>query len=358
MRASERCRGTETSRLVKLGEFGWCVLAWLLASACKEPASLEERHESTPQAQLQEEPLQALPPAPREDANRVALGRQLFAERRLSADGTVACVSCHILGQAGQDGRKVSLGVHQRAGSVNAPSVLNAGFNFVQFWDGRAATLEDQVSGPLTNPAEMGGDWARTLGFLKTDASYSAAFARAFGDGVTETNIRSAFAAYERTLVTPDSRFDRWLRGEKGALSPDELAGYERFKSVGCVACHQGANVGGNMFQRFGVMGEYFVDRGHIEQADYGRFNVTHQEQDRFVFRVPSLRNVALTAPYFHDGSAATLEQAVATMAKYQLGQTLDAPSSAQIVAFLKTLTGRLPGESPDTELAKNGVRP
>jgi cytochrome c peroxidase len=240
---------------------------------------------------------------------------------------------------------------------VNAPSVFNSGFNFVQFWDGRAATLEEQIGGPLTSPNEMGSDWPRVLAFLGGNAEYVKRFRVAFPDGVSEGNVRAAVASFERTLNTPNARFDLWLRGDKQALSEVEKAGYERFKAVGCVACHQGGNVGGNMFQRFGVMGEYFEDRGHIVEADYGRFNVTHLEADRFAFRVPSLRNVALTAPYFHDGSAATLEQAVGTMAKYQLGQNLDSSAISQIVAFLKTLTGHLPELGPDGPLAE-GAKP
>jgi cytochrome c peroxidase len=181
------------------------------------------------------------------------------------------------------------------------------------------------------------------LAKLRADESYSRAFAGLFADGVTEANVRTAIAAFERTLTTPGSRFDRWLAGERSLLTEAEASGYERFKTAGCIACHQGRNVGGNMFQRFGVMGDYFADRGNVTKADYGRYNVTKQEQDRHVFRVPSLRNVELTAPYFHDGSAETLEQAVRVMAKYQLGRVLPEQDLASIVLFLKTLTGQKP---------------
>jgi cytochrome c peroxidase len=163
--------------------------------------------------------------------------------------------------------------------------------------------------------------------------------------GITERNVRTSIATFERTLLTPGARFDRWLQGDKGALSEEEAAGYALFKSVGCIACHQGQNVGGNMFQKFGVLGDYFEDRGHVTRDDYGRFNVTGLESDRFVFRVPSLRNVELTAPYFHDGSATTLEQAVRTMARYQLGRPLADGDVQRLVAFLKTLTAPLPGK-------------
>lgn len=320
------------------------LVAALLAIAgnagCDDAPSTPFQRVSDAVAPIAQEPLQPLSKAAEQEPGRVALGAKLFSDPKLSADGTVACATCHVLSKGGQDGRPVSMGIHHRVGSVNTPTVLNCGFNFVQFWDGRASTLEEQMSFPLTNPNEMGSAWPSVLVYLQGDADYSRRFQAAFPDGIKEANVRAAVASFERTLTTPDARFDAWLRGDKQALTATESAGYERFKAVGCVACHQGANVGGNMYQRFGVMGEYFQDRGHIVEADYGRFNVTHLEADRFVFRVPSLRNVELTAPYFHDGSAATLEQAVGTMAKYQLGQSLDAAAIAQIVAFLKTLTG------------------
>lgn len=326
--------------------------------ACTEAPPAPRHRASDAELTVQQEALQPLPVLAAQDPLRVALGAKLFSDSRLSADGSVACSSCHVLAKGGQDGRQLSLGVHGASGSVNAPTVFNSSFNFVQFWDGRAATLEEQMGGPLTDPREMGSDWPRTLAFLRGNAEYLKGFRGAFADGVCEANVRAAVACFERTLNTPNARFDLWLRGDKLALTDVEKAGYERFKAVGCVACHQGSNVGGNMFQRFGVMGEYFQDRGHIALADYGRFNVTHLEVDRFVFRVPSLRNVALTAPYFHDGSAATLEQAVGTMAKYQLGRNLDAIDVSQIVAFLRTLTGHAPELGPELGLVAEGATP
>lgn len=319
------------------------LVSLLVLTACREQSEPLHHRSVGAQLALQQEPLQPLPAAPRQDPALIALGEKLFFEPRLSADGTVACSTCHVFSKGGQDGRRAPLGIRGLLGPTNTPSVFNSGFNFVQFWDGHALTLEDQMGAPLTNPNEMANDWKSVLAFLERDSQYAAAFRAAFPDGLTERNVRAAVASFERTLVTPNARFDSWLRGQKDALTDIERAGYERFKAVGCVACHQGSNVGGNMFQRFGVMGEYFQDRGHIVDADYGRFNVTHQEADRFVFRVPSLRNVELTSPYFHDGSAATLEQAVETMAKYQLGQALGPSDVAQIVAFLKTLTGNQP---------------
>ena len=293
--------------------------------------------------QLQHEPLLPLPPAPEIAPALAALGERLYHDPRLSADGTVACASCHVIESGGDDGRKTSLGIRQQEGDVNAPTVLNSALNFVQFWNGRAATLEEQAGGPIENPKEMGNNWPNVLRTLRADPSYVQKFAEAFPDGISQANVRSAIAGFERTLATPSARFDRWLTGDKQALSAEERAGYELFKSVGCVACHQGRNVGGNMFQRFGVFGNYLEERGNLRPADLGRFAVTGKEADRFVFRVPSLRNVELTAPYFHDGSAATLEDAVRVMARVQLGRPLADDDLKRVVAFLKSLTGKLP---------------
>ncbi len=311
--------------------------------ACSNASRAPERDSPravSQQQSLTREPLAPLPGPSQEPGPLVELGRRLFQDKRLSSDGTIACSSCHDLARGGADGRARSLGVKGRTGKVNAPTVYNASMNFALFWDGRAATLEDQVGGPVTNPLEMDSTWEDVVARLRRDPGTSAAFAASFRDGVTAANVSKAIAAFERTLVTRGSRFDRWLEGDAQALSPDEKEGYETFKSVGCVACHQGANVGGNMLQRFGVMGDYFRDRGGVTDADYGRFNVTHNEADRFVFRVPSLRNVEYTAPYFHDGSAPTLEAAVQVMAKYQLGRLLTDRQVAVIQAFLRSLSG------------------
>jgi cytochrome c peroxidase len=297
---------------------------------------------AAPGATTSREPLEPLPEAAKGDPAVIALGRRLFHEPRLSNDAKVACASCHDLAKGGVDGQKLSTGVGGQLGLVNAPTVYNAALNFVQFWDGRAPTLEEQIGFPVTNPVEMGSSWDKVLLFLAGEPSYSAAFKASFPDGVTEANTRRAIADFERTLLTKNSPFDRYLAGDEHALSPEARAGYETFKSVGCIACHQGRNVGGNMFQKFGVLGDYFKDRGHVTTADYGRFNVTHLESDRFVFRVPSLRNVERTAPYFHDGSAATLNQAVQVMARYQLGRKLADDQVSALIAFLKSLSGEL----------------
>ncbi len=285
------------------------------------------------------EPLQALP-APSPAGPLEQLGRDLFNEKALSSTGTVACSSCHDIEHGGDDGRARSVGVHGREGTVNAPSVLNASLNFAQFWDGRAKTLEEQAQGPVTNPLEMDSKWEDVIAKLKASPAYVVAFQRSFSDGITAQNVARAIAAFEQTLITAGSPFDRWLAGDEAALSSQQKAGYELFKSVGCIACHQGKNVGGNMFQRFGVLRDYFKDKGKLTEADYGRYNVTKNESDRFVFRVPSLRNVEHTAPYFHDASAQTLDQAVQIMAKYQLGRRLTDAQVSQIVGFLASLSG------------------
>ncbi len=295
------------------------------------------------EARLTPEPLQPLPRVPAPDPRLVSLGRKLFFDARLSSDGKVSCASCHDIERGGDDGRPRSKGVEGRDSAVNAPTVLNASLNFALFWDGRAKTLEEQVDEPLTNPDGMNLDWPAVVAKLAGDREYAADFKAAFPEGITKTTVSAAIAAFERTLLTRGAPFDRWLEGDSSALTDAQKTGYELFKSVGCIACHQGQNVGGNMFQKFGILGDYFADRGHVDRADYGRFNVTGKEVDRYVFRVPSLRNVEQTAPYFHDGSAATLPQAVQVMSQYQLGRRLNDEQISSIVAFLGSLTGPVP---------------
>lgn len=285
-------------------------------------------------------PLQPLPAAPDLDPDRVELGRRLFHDPLLSADGSVACASCHPLERGGADGLVVSRGIGDRPGSINTPSVLAAALQFRQFWDGRATTLEDQIDGPLQHPDEMGSTWPQILEKLGATREYAAAFEASYADGISPASVKNAIATFERSLAYRSSRFDRFLRGDATALKPAERRGYELFLELGCVGCHQGAAVGGNMFQRIGVLGDYFEARGgKLTRADYGRFNVTGAEEDRHVFKVPSLRNVALTAPYFHDASAATLPDAIRTMARFQLGREIPQDEVNAIAAFLGTLT-------------------
>jgi cytochrome c peroxidase len=230
---------------------------------------------------------------------------------------------------------------------VNTPTVLNVAFNFKQFWNGRADSLENQIEMVVESPITMGSTWPAVVYKISQSAEYQKAFAASYKNGITANTIRNAIATYERTLITPNSRFDLYLRGDNDAISAEEKVGYAKFKQYGCVACHQGINVGGNMFQKFGVMRDYFANRGNLVEADMGRYLVTKDEEDKHVFKVPSLRNVALTAPYFHDGSAKTLDAAVDVMFEYQLGRQGSREDKDSIIAFLRTLTGGVSSASP-----------
>ena len=307
------------------------------------------------------EPIQPIALPTGLDHAKVVLGERLFHDPRLSLDNSISCVSCHDLTRGGTDHLTYSIGVGGAVGRINALTVFNSAFNFRLFWDGRAETLTEQLDGPLTSPTEMGSSWSEIVDKLRHDDAYVREFALVFSDRaaapscgkdsascrtyVTRETVTAALAEFVRSLATPDGRFDRYLKGDLSAISADEKTGYDLFKSYGCIACHQGANVGGNMFQIFGVMRDYFAERGNVTEVDNGRFNVTGREEDRHRFRVPSLRNVALTAPYFHDGTAQTLDQAVMVMAQYQLGVVMPMEDLELIVKFLGTLTGQYRGE-------------
>lgn len=294
---------------------------------------------------LVNEPIQPIPLENALDPNKVLLGEKLFQEVRLSEDDRVSCLTCHAFNMGGTDRRAHSLGVQGRIGAVNTPTIFNVRYNFRLNWNGRFETLTDHLEGLLTHSDGMGMSWDILIQKLKQVPEYPRAFAQIYSDGLTPTNIKDALVAYEESLNTPNSRFDQFLRGDKQALTPSEREGYQLFKDYGCVSCHQGINAGGNLFQRFGVMGNYFADRGNITPADWGRYNVTQDLADRFVFRVPSLRNVAQTAPYFHDGTALTLEEAIAIMANYQLGRSLPVEDINRLAKFLHTLTGEYQGQ-------------
>jgi cytochrome c peroxidase len=287
-----------------------------------------------------DEPIVPIPRHIELDARKVSLGRRLFHDPRLSADNSISCASCHDLRHGGIDGRATSVGISGGIGDVNAPTVFNSGFNFRQFWDGRAETLEDQIEGPIHNPAEMRSDWPEILQKLSKDPEYARAFSAIYSTGIQSHTIKDAIATFERSLLTIDCRFDRYLRGDDKALTSEEKEGYRLFKGGGCSSCHQGVLAGGNMYEKLGIVADYFGDRGKVVKADQGRFNVTGRESDRYKFKVPSLRNVERTAPYFHDGSTKTLEQAVSVMAEYQLGRQFSSEEIRLVVLFLKTLTG------------------
>lgn len=293
------------------------------------------------------EPIFPLVAAAPTDPARTAIGGRLFHDPRLSADGKVACASCHDTTAGGADTTPLSHGVEGRQGRYNAPSVFNTVFNFRQYWDGRSANLRVQVDGPLLGRNEMAAEWDKVLALLQSDPGYARAFAAAYPDGVTADNARDAIVMYQRSLAQPGAPFDRWLLGDRGAISAEAARGYELFKALGCTACHQGAGIGGNMYQRMGLLEDYFAFRGSVAPTDLGRFNVTGREEDRYVFKVPSLRNVAQTAPYFHDGSVATLEEAVRIMARFQLGREIADADAALLVAFLQTLTAPRPPSRP-----------
>ena len=294
-------------------------------------------------ARAADEPISPIAPAVVKDAKLVELGKKLFFDTRLSKSGFISCNSCHNLSMGGTDNLKTSIGDHWNKGPINAPTVLNSSMNVAQFWDGRAANLQAQAGGPIANPGEMASNHALAVEVLQSIPGYVGEFKAAFGtEKVTIEEVTKAIAAFEETLVTPNSRFDKWLKGDKKALSAEELAGYTLFKDSGCTACHNGAAVGGNSFQKMGIVEVY-----KASSPAEGRVAVTKDEADRFNFKVPTLRNVELTYPYFHDGEAATLTQAVDTMGRIQLGKKFTEKENAEIVAFLKTLTG----DQPDFKL-------
>lgn len=303
--------------------------------------------------QLLNDARQALAPLPADMAtadapvapDRVQLGNKLFFDRRLSVDGTTSCMRCHEPALYGTDAMDKSHGNHDKLNGRNAPTVLNAAAQFAIHWIGNRKDVEDQAMQALIGSASMGNpDYAAAMARIKAVPGYADLFRKAFpGDSnpVTPENFGKAVGAYERTLVTP-SRFDAYLQGDAGALSGQERAGLRKFLDLGCASCHAGAGVGGGMYQKFGITADYWTETG-AQEIDKGRFAVTRDDADLYVFKVPSLRNVAMTAPYFHDGSVASLERAVTIMAKLQLGVELAKGDCRDIVAFLSSLTGRLP---------------
>lgn len=284
---------------------------------------------------------------------KMLLGKMLFFDPRLSIDGTVSCNSCHNVMASGTDNRPNSVGVKGQHGGRGAPTVWNAAWMSVQFWDGRAASLEDQAKGPILNPIEMGmPSQAFTVARIKSIPGYVEAFKRAFPgekDPVTYDNIARAIATFERTLITYDSPFDKWKHGNKKAMSKAALAGMAKVEELGCTACHTGPNfagpkmpVGEGFYQKFPMYPGSKYDAQYKLTEDLGRFGVTKKEEDKNVWRVPTWRNIALTAPYFHNGAVATLDEAVRVMAKTQLNQDLNDQDVSDIVAFLNALTGNV----------------
>lgn len=279
------------------------------------------------------------------DPHRVSLGERLYHDPNLSSDGTISCASCHEVAAGGVDGEPTSPGVGGVRGGVNSPTTLNSHLNFVQFWDGRADSLEAQARGPIENPVEMANTFENVVQYLQSEESYVEDFKKAFESGeINDENVVAAIADYERTLTTPNSPFDQWLQGDDDALNDKEFAGLQDFVNVGCTSCHTGEGLGGTMYQNMGNIHDYFstLER-KLDDTDYGRFNVTHNERDKHRFKVPILRNIALTGPYMHDGSVDNLADATRIMGYYQLGKELDDQTVENIVAFLHTLTGEQP---------------
>lgn len=273
------------------------------------------------------------------DMGKVELGKKLYFDPRLSKSGFISCNSCHNLSMGGTDNIKTSIGDKWQQGPINSPTVLNSSLNLAQFWDGRAADLKEQAGGPIANPGEMAFSHTLAIDVLKSIPQYVREFKLVFKkDNIDIDQVTEAIAEFEKTLVTPNSRFDQWMLGNKTAMTKDELAGYKLFNESGCVACHNGPNLGGNSFQKMGLVEPYKGNQGAT-----GRAAVTGKDADRFSYKVPTLRNVELTYPYFHDGASDTLAEAVDVMGRLQLGKKFTEEENALIVSFLKTLTGDQP---------------
>ncbi len=285
------------------------------------------------------EPIEPIPATTVGNAMLVELGKKLYFDPRLSKSGFISCNSCHNLSLGGSDNLKSSIGHNWQKGPINSPTVLNSSMNVAQFWDGRAATLKAQAGGPIANPGEMAFTHELAVAMLGTIPGYVLEFDRVFKTRTIDIDkVTTAIAAFEETLVTPNSRFDQWLQGNWKAITLDEHEGYQLFKSSGCTVCHNGPAAGGASFRKMGVVEPYRTDN-----PAEGRMAVTGRDADRFNFKVPTLRNVELTYPYFHDGAADTLAESVEVMGRIQLGRRYAPDETAKIVAFLKTLTGEQP---------------
>lgn len=285
------------------------------------------------------EPIEVIKAVKVTEPEKVELGKMLFFEPRLSKSGYISCNSCHNLATGGVDALPTSVGHNWQQGPINSPTVLNANYMLAQFWDGRASDLQAQAAGPIENPKEMGYSHALATQTIASMPAYRAHFAKVYGDeNVTIDRLTDAISTFEKTLVTPNGPFDQYLLGKQDAISVDAKAGYQLFKSKGCVSCHNGPAVGGTMYMKMGLIKPF-----HTNNPAEGRIAVTGKEADKFVFKVPTLRNIELTYPYFHDGSVWTLEEAVNTMADIQLGQKLSDKENLEMVAFLVSLTGDQP---------------
>jgi cytochrome c peroxidase len=290
-------------------------------------------------AKFNKEPIQPIPQYVEFNKSKAKIGESLFFDTRLSSNNSVSCGSCHQLEAGGDDNQALGISLSEQHHTLNTPTIFNAQFNFKQDWNGSANTLNKQIDNVIKSHHEFNTKWETVVSKLTSDSSLTKAFNKQYKNGITKENIIDSLVEFEKTLFTPNSRFDRYLRNEID-LSIEEKQGYALFKSLGCVSCHQGINVGGNVFQKFGVFYNYLAEQGDIKKSDYGRYNITQRKFDKFVFRVPPLRNIAVTAPYLHNGSATTLEDAIRIMGSTQLGRKLNDHSVSLIKSFLNTLTG------------------
>ena len=287
-----------------------------------------------------QEPILPIPLHVEVDIKKAELGEMLFFDTRLSSNNQISCASCHQLDAGGDDNVAMGISIVADQHIINTPSIFNALYNFRQNWDGSVNTLEEQVDSVLKNHHEFDNNWADVTTILSEDIDLTNDFYETYPDGITRDNIINAIVEFEKTLTTPNARFDQYLRDEDAGLTEEEIKGYRVFKELGCISCHQGVNIGGNLYQKFGVFYNYIAERGDIKKPDYGRMNTTNRQMDAFVFKVPSLRNISVTAPYLHDGSAGTIEEAISIMGKTQLGRSLSTEEIRLIKSFLYTLTG------------------
>ena len=303
-------------------------------SLSTSPAHAENDEDS------RQEPIFPIPQKIEVNENKVKLGEILFFDSRLSKNNTLSCASCHQLDTGGDDNVAIGISISGGLHIINTPSIFNAVYNFRQNWNGSAKSLHEQIELLMISQHEFDHTWDAVVAKLASDTNLKHEFTLNYADGITKNNIIDALVEFEKTLITPNSRFDRFLRNESNALTKEELAGYKLFKELGCISCHQGINIGGNLYQKFGVFYNYLAEQGNINKTNHGRMNITGRLIDDQVFKVPSLRNIAVTAPYFHDGSAKTIVQAIDIMGRTQLGRDLKIDEIILIKAFLQTLTG------------------
>ncbi len=279
-----------------------------------------------------------LPQDAKYDLKKAVLGKKLFSDKQLSRDDTISCESCHSLKNGGADNKKFSYGIDGKMGTINSPTVFNSVFNFSQLWSGKVKTLKQQVPLSLFGSSVMDMDEKQAILKLENDNLYVSEFSNIYEDGITLKNIIDAISEFEKALVTPNSKFDQFLRGDMEALTSQEKHGYKLFKSYGCISCHNGVNMGGNLYQKLGILKPYPNNKNKL-----GRYDITKNEEDKYYFKVPTLRNIALTAPYLHDGNATTLEDAIEIMLEYQIGRLAKSEDVKDIKSFLNTLTGEKP---------------